>query len=172
MSEKIIKIKNNNKEINEKLNELAKRAKNLKPALREIGHIMQHYVSENFETEGRQSGEKWADWKDSYKDYRKKINKGNGQILQLFGELKESIDYKTSNDEVILGTDKDYARIHNEGGFVRKRGGKGLFEMPKREYMKWTPELEELVADELYIHLKLQDYIDEENARIKFLKGE
>lgn len=170
MSDDTIKLTTNHKEINAKLDELANRVKNIKPALREIGLVMLNYVDENFETEGRNSGEKWEGWSDSYKKFRKKHGRG-GRIMTLEGELRAGMDTKVTNDSVHVGTDKEYARIHNEGGPVKKRNG-GFFEMPKRTFMQWTPKLEQLVADELFVTLKFQDYIDKENARIKFLKGE
>lgn len=171
MSDDTIKLTTNHIEINAKLDELASRVKNIKPALREIGHVMLNYVDENFETEGRNSGEKWEGWSDSYKEFREKHGRGQGRIMTLEGELRTSMDTKVTSDSVQVGTGKEYARIHNEGGAVKKRNG-GRFDMPKRTFMQWTPKLEELVADELFVTLKFQDYIDKENARIKFLKGD
>lgn len=171
MSDDTLKITSNHKEIQAKFQELQNRVKNIKPALREIGHVMQNYVDENFETEGENSGEKWEAWKDEYAERRAKMGRGEGRIMTLNNELREDISTDVTNDSVIVGTGKEYARIHNEGGDVKKRGG-GKFEMPKRTFMAWTPKLEELVADELYVALKFEDYIDKENARIKFLKGE
>lgn len=166
-----IKITCNNKEINDKLLKLAERVKNQKPILRNIGHIIKNYADEKFETEGRYQGEKWENWKPSTKKKRDKMKRGEGKILSLEGELRESIDDKLTADSVEVGTNKAYAAIHNFGGDVKKRNG-GKFEMPKRTYLNWDDKLCELIGDELFAELKFQDYVDKENARIKFLKGE
>ena len=171
MSDDTLKLTTNLKEINDKFLELIKRVEKLKPILREIAHEMQSYVDENFETEGRYSGEKWEDWSDEYREQREKAGRGQGRIMTLEGELRESVESKVTNDSIQVGTNKEYARIHNEGGNVKKRNG-GTFDMPKRTFMEWTPKLERIIADSLFAYLKIQDYIDEENARIKFLKGE
>lgn len=171
MSDDAIKITSNSKEVNDKLLELAQRAKNTKPVMREIALIIRNYVDEKFETEGRYQGEKWEDLKEPYKQKRTKKKRGKGKILTLDGELREKIDDKVTNDSVVVGTNQVYAAIHNFGGDVKKRNG-GTFEMPKRQFMAFEPKLNELIADEVFVHLKLQDYIDKENERIKFLKGE
>lgn len=170
MSDDAIKITSNSKEVNDKLIELAERAKNTKPVMREVAHVIRTYVDEKFETEGRYQGEKWEDWKEPYKQKRTKMKRGSGKILTLEGELREKIEDKVTNDSVEVGTNQVYAAIHNFGGDVKKRGG-GTFEMPQRQFMNFEPKLNELIALEIYAHLKLQEYVDKENERIKFLKG-
>lgn len=170
MSDDAIKITSNSKEVNDKLLELAERAKNTKPVMRQIAHVMRNYTDEKFETEGRYQGKKWEDWKPSYKKKRTKMKRGEGKILTLEGELREKIEDKVKNDSVEVGTNQVYAAIHNFGGDVKKRNG-GTFDMPKRQFMAFEPKLNELIADEIYVHLKLQDYVDKENERIKFLRG-
>lgn len=171
MTDDSIKITHNSKEINDKLLELAKRVKNPKPVLREIGHVIRNYVDEKFETEGQYNGEKWQDWTPKYKKKRAKKKRGEGKILSLEGELRESIVDKITSDTLEVGTNQPYAAIHNFGGEVKKRNG-GFFDMPKREFMAWDDKLIDLIGLELFAELKLQDYVDAEDARIKFLKGE
>lgn len=171
MSDDTIKITSNSKEVNDKLLELAQRAKNTKPVMRQVAHVMRTYIDEKFETEGKYQGEKWQEWTPKYKKKRSKMGRGQGKILTLEGELREKIDDKVNNDSVQVGTNQIYAAIHNFGGDVKKRNG-GTFEMPKRQFMAFEPKLNELIALEIYAHLRLQDYIDEENERIKFLRGE
>lgn len=157
MTDDAIKIKHNSKEINDKLLELAQRVKNPKPVLRKIGHVITNYVDEKFETEGKYEGEKWEDWKPSYKKKRAEKGRGKGKILSLEGELRESIDDKVTTDSVEVGTNKVYAAIHNFGGDVKKRNG-GSFDMPKRQFMTWEGKLVELVGDELFAELmKMQE---------------
>lgn len=171
MSDDTIKITSNSKEVNDKLIELAERAKNTKPVMREIAHIIRTYVDEKFETEGRYQGKKWEDWKPAYRKKRAKMKRANGKIMTLEGELRTKIEDKVKNDSVVVGTNQIYAAIHNFGGDVKKRNG-GTFDMPKRQFMNFEPKLNELIALEIYAHLRLQDYVDAENARIKFLRGE
>ncbi len=170
MSDDAIKITSNSKEVNDKLIELAERAKNTKPAMREVAHVIRTYVDEKFETEGKYQGEKWQAWGKSYKKKRIKMKRGAGKILTLEGELREKIDDKVTNDSVVVGTNQVYAAIHNFGGDVKKRGG-GTFEMPKRQFMNFEPKLNQLIALEIYAILKLEEYVDKEKERIRFLKG-
>ena len=61
MTDEPIDVNCNDKEIFEALEALSKRAKNLKPVMREISHSMLNAVEENFETEGKAAAENGRD---------------------------------------------------------------------------------------------------------------
>lgn len=153
-----IELDGNYREINNKLLQIAQAGKNMKPILKRAAHIMELYVDENFETEGQQSGQKWKAWKDSYKQYREDIGRGNGRILSLEGELRESFSSIVTDEEAMVGTNKEYAAIHNFGGDIRKRGGRGSFHMDARPFAVWTDDLKKQIEDE--IEGELQNIID------------
>ena len=49
-----------------------------------------------------------------------------GQTLVDTGALRNSIDYATSPGKVVVGTNKEYARIHQFGGTIKPKKGKFL----------------------------------------------
>lgn len=166
-----VKLEIDNKEVRNMLLDIAERVKNPKTLLRPVGHVIKNYIDENFKTEGKNSGEKWQDWSDVYKAHRQYIGRGDGKILQLEGELRQKITDKISNDSVIVGTNQDYAAIHNFGFDGPNKKGVNM-NMPKRTYMEFTDKLEEQIADEIWYQLKIYEYTEEEKRRIKHLKGE
>lgn len=153
-----VEMKCNYKEINNKLLKLQERAQNMRPLMKSAALIMKNYVDENFETEGKNSGEKWKEWTDEYKEHREKIGRGNGKIMSLEGELRESITSTVTDEEAMVGSNKEYAAIHNFGGDIKKRGGAGSFEMDARPYAVWTDDLQELIEEE--IQAQLEPYLE------------
>lgn len=153
-----VEIKCNYKEINNKLLQLQERAQNMRPLMKSAALIMKNYVDENFETQGEHSGDKWKEWSDEYKEHREKIGRGDGRILSLEGELRESISSIVTDESAMVGSNKEYAAIHNFGGDIKKRGGNGSFEMDARPYAVWTDDLQELIEEE--IEGELQNIID------------
>lgn len=166
-----VKLEIDNKEVRKMLLDIAERVKNPKKLLRPVGHVIRNYIDENFETEGKNSGEKWQDWSDVYKAHRQYIGRGDGKILQLEGELRQKIEDKVTNDSVIVGTNQDYAAIHNFGFDGPNKNGVDMF-MPKRTYMELTDDLQSQIADEIWCQLRLWEYDETERKRIKYLKGE
>jgi len=96
---------------------------------------------ERFETETDPQGKKWK------QSLRAKLT--GGQTLSDKGQLKSSVTEKATEAYAAWGTNKIYARIHNEGGTIKAKTSKGLFfklaggagrrvqkvTMPKREFI-------------------------------------
>jgi len=106
-----------NENITNKLNEIQKKLKNLKPLFNQIGYTLIDIVEENFESESF-LGKPWTPLKESTK--KQKAKKGYKKILQNRGHLAESIDFEATNDKLILGTNLEYAPIHQFGGNAGK----------------------------------------------------
>ncbi len=81
------------------------------------------------------------------------MGKGTGNILNLSGSrgLRGSIIAKSGADFAIVGTNKDYAAIHNFGGNKSLKRNKT---MPKREFMRIDETQKEFLQADLYIQLK------------------
>lgn len=124
MSNEFIEVKCNDKELFEVFEALCKRVKNMKPIMREITHIMLEDIEENFETEGENANGKWEDWSDDWKEKRIKLGRGEGKILTLNADLRKSFVREASNTEALVGTNKEYAAIHNFGGEIKKNFGR------------------------------------------------
>lgn len=135
MAEDPIEIKIDNKAVNEKLLELAKRGENLRPLMKNIAGIFAYSTEENFKEEGRP--EKWTDLADITKEKRRKKNKWPGQILQVEGKLAASVNTQYDNDSAVIGSNLPYAAIHQLGG---QAGKNKKVEIPARPYLQLTDD--------------------------------
>lgn len=133
MSDKPIEIEFDNKEVHEKLLNLAKRTENLRPLMKNIAGIFSYSTEENFKEEGRP--DKWVDLTESTKKQRTKKRKWPGQILQVEGKLAASINTYYDNDSAVIGSNLEYAAIHQLGG---QAGRNKSVEIPARPYLFLT----------------------------------
>ena len=133
MSEKPIEIEFDNKEVHNKLLDLAKRTQNLRPLMKNIAGIFAYSTEENFKEEGRP--DKWVDLAESTKKQRTKKRKWPGQILQVEGKLAASINTYYDNDSAVIGSNLEYAAIHQLGGDAGR--GKKV-KIPARPYLHLT----------------------------------
>ena len=131
MSDKPIELELDNKEIHEKLIELAKKIENLRPLMKNIAGVFVDSTEENFKEEGRP--DKWVNLAESTKKQRVKIRKWPGQILQVSGQLASSISTYYDNDSAIIGSNLEYATIHQLGG---QAGKNKKVTIPARPYLK------------------------------------
>ena len=134
-----------NENITNKLNEIQKKLKNLKPLFNQIGYTLIDIVEENFESESF-LGKPWTPLKESTK--KQKAKKGYKKILQNRGHLAESIDFEATNDKLILGTNLEYAPIHQFGGNAGKNHSAKI---PARPFLPINEkgELPKKVEDEI-----------------------
>lgn len=135
MADEPIEIKIDNKAVNEKLLELAKRGENLRPLMKNIAGIFASATEENFKEEGRP--DKWTELADSTKEQRKKEKKWSGQILQVSGQLAASVNTQYDDTSATIGSNKDYAAIHQLGG---KAGRNKKVTIPVRPYLRLTDD--------------------------------
>ena len=135
-----IEIKIDNKEVNRKLLDLAMRGENLRPLMKNIAGIFAYSTEENFKEEGRP---KWQELAETTKKQRKKRGTYPGLILQVTGQLASSVNTYYDDDSAVIGSNLDYAAIHQLGG----QAGKGLkAEIPARPYLQLTDDdLEEIL---------------------------
>lgn len=135
MSEDPIEIKIDNKAVNERLLELAKRGENLRPLMKNIAGVFASSTEENFKEEGRP--EKWTDLADITKEKRRKKNKWPGQILQVEGQLASSVNTQYDDESAVIGSNLPYAAIHQLGG---QAGKNKKVEIPARPYLQLTDD--------------------------------
>ena len=77
--------------------------------------FMKNTVNENFETEGKHTGDKWTGWSEKYK-----LKRPKGKILTLGGHLRKDIRAYSGSDKngvyfAKVVANKEYAAIHNFG---------------------------------------------------------
>lgn len=135
MSDKPIEIKIDNKDVDRKLLELAQKSENLRPLMKNIAGIFASATEDNFKNEGRP--DKWTELSEATKKQRTKKKKWPGQILQVSGQLASSISTQYDDESAIIGSNLDYAAIHQLGG---QAGKNKSVEIPARPYLKLTDD--------------------------------
>ena len=134
MANNLIEIKIDNQNVNQRLLELAHRGENLRPLMKNVAGIFAYSTEENFANEGRP---KWVDIAESTKKKRQKTGHYPGQILQVTGQLASSISTHYDEDSAVIGSNLDYAAIHQLGG---QTGRKKAVSIPARPYLQLTDE--------------------------------
>lgn len=123
MAEIIIELE----ELQGKLERLSKALENKTPLLRRIVNTLQNVTEESFQSQASPFGEKWKDNAPSTK--RKK--RGNKILIQS-GLLSQSFTQKVTGSSAQVGTNKQYAAIHQFGG---KAGRNKRVTIPARPFM-------------------------------------
>ena len=149
MSDKPIEIKIDNKDVERKLLELAQKGENLRLLMKNIAGIFASATEENFKNEGRP--DKWTELSEATKKQRTKQKKWPGQILQVSGQLASSISTQYDDESAIIGSNLDYAAIHQLGG---QAGKNKKVEIPARPYLKLTDDNFNEILDATKQYLK------------------
>ena len=137
-----IEIKIDNKEVESKLLDLAQKSENLRPLMKNIAGIFAYSTEENFKNEGRP--DKWTELSESTIKQRTKNKQWPGMILQVSGQLASSVNTYYDNDSAGIGSNLEYAAIHQLGG---QAGRNKSVEIPARPYLQLTPEdFEEILS--------------------------
>ncbi len=137
-----IEIKIDNKEVESKLLDLAQKSENLRPLMKNIAGVFAYSTEENFKNEGRP--DKWTELSESTIKQRTKNKQWPGMILQVSGQLASSVNTYYDNDSAVIGSNLEYAAIHQIGG---QAGRNKSVEIPARPYLQLTPEdFEEILS--------------------------
>lgn len=128
-------VKIENKEVETRLLDLAQRSENLRPLMKNIAGIFAYSTEENFKNEGRP--DKWTELSESTIKQRTKNKQWPGMILQVSGQLASSVNTYYDNDSAVIGSNLEYAAIHQLGG---QAGRNKSVEIPARPYLQLTPE--------------------------------
>jgi phage virion morphogenesis protein len=92
------------------------RGQNLRPLMRQVAADMHNAVEENFEQQGRPG---WKALNTAYAKYKaKKKKKGDLKILEYRGDLRRTITEKSDATQAVVGSNLDYAPIHQHGGTI------------------------------------------------------
>ena len=130
-----IEIKIDNKEVESKLLDLAQKSENLRPLMKNIAGVFAYSTEENFKNEGRP--DKWTELSESTIKQRTKNKQWPGMILQISGQLASSVNTYYDDDSAVIGSNLEYAAIHQLGG---QAGKNKSVEIPARPYLQLTPD--------------------------------
>ena len=144
-----IEIKIDNKAVESKLLDLAQKSENLRPLMKNIAGIFAYSTEENFKNEGRP--DKWIELSESTIKQRTKNKQWPGMILQISGQLASSVNTYYDNDSAVIGSNLDYAAIHQLGG---QAGKNKSVEIPARPYLNLTDDDFEEIMDSINDYLK------------------
>ena len=114
-------------ELQGKLERLSKALENKTPLLRRVANTLQNVTEESFDKQASPFGEKWKP--NAPKTLQKK--RGNKILIQS-GLLSQSFTQKVTGTSAQVGTNKEYAAIHQFGG---KAGRNGKVIIPARPFM-------------------------------------
>jgi len=162
-----ITITANNTEVNKALADLSARMRDLKPAMREIGEIVRTSVERNFAAGGRP---KW--------DESARVKREGGQTLSLTGRLRRSFArpdaVQAGNDRVSLGTNVDYAAIHQVGGktgahVIKAKNGKALFWPGARHPVKSVNHPGSTIPARSFLMVQSEDWTEIESVINRYL---
>ncbi|PZP54343.1 MAG: phage virion morphogenesis protein [Agrobacterium fabrum] len=103
------------------LQRLYEAAGNLLPVFKNIGEYETQVTKNRFITETDPDGAPWQDLNELYATTKKGPGKLRGETRRL-----SQIIYQAANDNVEIGSDVIYARIHNEGGVIRPKNASAL----------------------------------------------
>lgn len=92
-------------------------------------NTLEDMIEQNFSSETYQKESPWKARKNEEQATERTARKG---ILIASSELRNSIEITADNGTVAISSDKDYAKVHNEG---LKAGRGSGFTMPKRQFM-------------------------------------
>lgn len=130
------------------LDRLYAAAGDLGPVMKNIGEYEAGSTKRRFISETDPAGVPWLDLNKLYQKTKKGPGKLRGETRQL-----SQIVYQAANDNVAIGSNEVYARIHNEGGIIKPKSAAALvFSMggqtfkvksvriPRRQFLGFSDE--------------------------------
>lgn len=133
----------NIEELQEKLSKASAALADKTPLLRRIANTLQNVTEESFDKQASPFGEKWKDNAPSTK-----AKKRGNKVLIKSGLLSQSFTQKVTGSSAQVGTNKEYAAIHQFGG---KAGRGKKVNIPARPFMpiKQNGEIPKDLGDRL-----------------------
>ena len=170
MSDEPIEIRIDNQELQTKLLEAAQKTENLRPLMKNISGVFAYTAEENFKEEGRP--DKWTDLAESTKKQRKKTGHYPGQILQVTGQLASSISTYYDNNSAVIGSNLDYAAIHQHGGQAGRNKKADCEQSAKRSEDTFNASNQAVtIPARPYLKLTEEDFGEILDMTENFLKG-
>jgi phage virion morphogenesis protein len=136
------------KQLSSLFDKLISKTSDLSPCMRNIAMIMKETVLENFDRGGRPQS-----WVPS-----RRVREEGGQTLILkgmSGGLMGSITSKSDKTAAIVGTNKDYAELHQFGGRILNSAGEKAAKVPARPFLVIPDEELQEIMDTILDYLKI-----------------
>jgi len=98
------------------------RSLDLEPLMDQIGMAMETTTHERFETESDPHGNRWTP--------SIRAREQGGKTLTYQGHIDNSVTHRAGAEQVEIGSNLIYARIHQEGGTISGKNGNLKFRLP------------------------------------------
>lgn len=119
-----IGIKVHDEAVRQQLQSLQRLGNNARGLMHRLGERLKDSTQERFNTQTAPGGQEWQQLNPIYKAAK---HKNSDKILTLRGQLRSSIRYQVKGgDTVAIGTNLEYAAMHQFGGSIKPRAGKAL----------------------------------------------
>jgi phage virion morphogenesis protein len=123
----LIQVRIDDREVLRALDGLAARLANLRPFYKNVGEELVQSTKERFDAQQDPEGRPWK--KDLPGTWARKKTK---RILRESGQLQDTIHYQAGDRELLVGSNKVYAAIHQFGGktkahVIRPKNKRALF---------------------------------------------
>lgn len=119
----MIEFKINSSKVLTSIERRAAKAKQTAELMKDISSDLESSTEKNFRSEGRP---KWKKLAESTLEARRRQGK-TGRILQVSGQLKNSITTQSGYNFAKIGTNLKYARIHQFGGTIKQSARSEIF---------------------------------------------
>lgn len=137
-------------------------------------YVQRQTIHERFDKEQSPNGEKWKPLSSSRVKQRMKRHKsGNMKILQDTGELRRSIKYQADDEGVIIGSNLNYAKLHQFGGTrTLKREGtyKHNYSKTKREGERYSYQRQIRIPARPYLGITQSEVEHIKELLIQYMK--
>jgi phage virion morphogenesis protein len=141
----MIRIRIDSANANRRLRDLMRSVSNPAPAMRDIGAALTESTRLRFHDQKDPRGRSWRGHAASTTRQRRRgPGGGSNQILRDTDVLMNSITYKAGSNKVEVGTNVEYAAIHQEGGTAGRGGG---VRIPARPFLGVSQEDEAEIID-------------------------
>jgi phage virion morphogenesis protein len=145
-------------EVQRAVQQLGRVMTNTRPLMHAIGVGLVGSTHQRFITQTDPDGQAWQTLNPDYAE-----TKRNSRILTESGRLRDSINSRPSNDEVRVGTNVIYARVHQDGATIRPTNGEALVfrigdrlikvksvTLPARPYLGISSQDETMIAETVF----------------------
>jgi phage virion morphogenesis protein len=123
----LIQVRIDDTEVRRAMDGLAARLANLRPFYKNVGEELVQSTQKRFDEQRDPEGHPWK--RDLPSTWARKKTK---RILRESGQLQDTIHYQAGSHELLVGSNKSYAAIHQLGGqtkahVIRPKNKKALF---------------------------------------------
>lgn len=137
-------------QISQALNKLIQNTNNVEPALAEIGECLLESTQQRFVDMQAPDGTPWEELSETTLSRKNRTDR----ILTESGTLADTLNYQISNNELSLGSNMEYAAMHQFGGTTSPFSAFPNQEIPARPFLGIAPFERAEILDILNHHIE------------------